>query len=152
MSTKRFDTTISSGERGRVFIELPFDAHEAWGKKKRHFVRGTINGTEYEGSLGVRGGAYFMPVNAALQKKAGVGPGDAVSVVMEDASATASNLPDDLAQALSAEPEAKSFFDTLSSFYQNEYIEWVEGAKKPATRASRLTATVESLKHGKKQR
>lgn len=152
MSRKEFKTNVESGERGRIFIVLPFDPTESWGKKSRHYVKGTINGAEFAGSLGSRGGGYFMPLNKDLQKSAAVAPGDAVTVVMQPDEAQGKELANDLDSALAAAPEAAGFFEGLSAFYRNTYISWIESAKKPETRTARITETIELLKAGKKQR
>jgi hypothetical protein len=152
VARKDFDTIVESGDRGRVFIVIPFDPSEQWGKKARHYVRGTIDGTPFEGSLGARGGVFFMPVNKELQKAGGIAPGNRVSVVMESADAAGSDLPQDLEQALAGAPDARAFLDGLSAFYRNQYVTWITDAKKAETRASRVDRTVELLKAGKKQR
>ncbi len=153
MSRERFKTTIETGERGRVFITIPFVPNDKWGKKPRHFVTGTLNGVAFSGSLGSRGGAHFMPVNKELQGKASVEPGDAVTVMIEPQGAgTTSDLPEDLAQALADEPEAREFLEGLSAFYRNTYLKWITEAKKPETRADRVHQTVKLLQQKKKQR
>jgi len=149
---EKFKTTIESGERGRVFITIPFVPNDKWGKKPRHFVKGTIQGVEFKGSLGARDGAYFMPVSKQLQSDADVGPGDTVSVVIEADTASTSELPEDLEAALAKAKKARAFFDGLSAFYRNTYVKWIVEAKKPETRAARVTQTVALLTEGKKQR
>lgn len=152
MAEKTFETSVEAGERGRIFIPVPFDPAEAWGRKARHHVAGTINGAAFQGSLGVRGGAYFFPLNKEMQQKAGVAPGDRVRVIMAPAEAAESEVPGELAAALAAEPEAGRFFEGLSAFYRNQYVGWVTGAKKAETRDSRVREVVELLRAGKKQR
>jgi len=153
MPRERFTTKIETGERGRVFITIPFIPGDKWGKKPRHFVTGTINGVAFSGSLGSRGGSHFMPINKDLQSNAGVGPGDAVTVVIEPQAAGAtSDLPEDLAQALADEPEARAFLEGLSAFYRNTYLTWITGAKQAETRAAHVEQTVKLLQQKKKQR
>jgi hypothetical protein len=148
-----FETEVVGDERGRVYIELPFDPAAEWGKKRRHFVRGEIAGAEFEGSLGSRGGKAFMPLNKELRARAGVEPGARVAVRMESAEeAPQAELPPELEAALADQPDARSFLDGLSAFYRNEYAEWVAGAKKPETRAKRAQETVALLREGRKQR
>ena len=52
-------------------------------------------------------------------------------------------MPDDLAAALG--PDERSFFDSLSFTHQREYVEWIESAKREATRRSRIAKAVELL-------
>lgn len=152
MERQEFDTALEADERGRVRVRMPFDPSAIWGKRQRHYIRGTLNGAEFEGSLGSRGGAWFFPVNKALQQKAGIGPGDDVHVVVEPGESPAAGPPDDLAKALAGEPRAKEFFDGLSGFYQRQYVGWIEGAKKADTRAARVAEVIELLNQGRKQR
>lgn len=152
MPNQRFKTTIQSGERGRVFISLPFDPASVWGKQKRHYVKGTINNFPFASSLGVQDGQYFMPLAKEFRDQAGLFTGDMVTVDMELDAAQIEPVPDDLANALSSEPEAKTFFDGLSPFYRNTYIAWINEAKQADTRANRVTQTITYLKAGKKQR
>ena len=61
-------------------------------------------------------------------------------------------LPADVASALEAEPQAKAFFEALATFYRNSYLKWIESAKRPETRASRIAEMIQLLKAGQKQR
>jgi hypothetical protein len=153
MSREKFKTKIETGERGRVFITMPFVPSDKWGKKPRHFVKGTINGVAFSGSLGSRGGIHFMPVNKDLQSEAAISPGDAVTVIIEpQGAAAASDLPEDLENALADNPSAREFLEGLSAFYRNSYLAWIAAAKKPETRASRVEQTVKLLAQKQKQR
>jgi hypothetical protein len=53
--------------------------------------------------------------------------------------------PDDLRAALATHPAAGERFERLQPTHQREYIEWIDEAKRPATRARRIAATVERL-------
>jgi uncharacterized protein YdeI (YjbR/CyaY-like superfamily) len=46
--------------------------------------------------------------------------------------------------------EARAAYDGLSFTYRKEWVRWVEEAKKPETRASRIEKTVAGLRAGKK--
>ena len=123
MALQKFETTVESGERGRIFITIPFDPKTVWGKQARYYVKGSLNQTPFNGSLGVRGGVVFMPLNKALQQEAQVKPGDKVSVQMELAEAVREVVPEDFKAALGRAKEASAFFDGLTAFYQNTYVE-----------------------------
>ena len=151
MSRQTFETTVETGERGRVFITIPFDPKTIWGKQSRYYVKGTLNQTAYDGSLGTRAGVVFMPLNKALQQTANLKPGDHVAVVMELAEAVREEVPADFRSALSGMPEAATFFDGLTAFYHNTYVEWIVSAKKPETRRDRISQAVDLLKAGQNQ-
>lgn len=58
-------------------------------------------------------------------------------------------VPDDLTQALTTNAAARETFEGFSQSKRNEYIEWIEDAKRPATREKRLGTTIEWLEEGK---
>lgn len=59
-------------------------------------------------------------------------------------------VPDDLAHALAGNPTAKTFFDTLDSANRYAILWRIETAKKPETRAARITTFIEMLSKGEK--
>lgn len=64
---------------------------------------------------------------------------------------TVHQLPDDLREALrSSAPELASWED-LTPLARNEFICWVQDAKKPQTRDRRVQRTVEELAEGKRR-
>lgn len=54
----------------------------------------------------------------------------------------------DLAEALSASESARSAWLDITTLARNEFICWVEDAKKPETRTRRIRRTVEELNDG----
>jgi uncharacterized protein YdeI (YjbR/CyaY-like superfamily) len=61
-------------------------------------------------------------------------------------------LSTNVAGSLDAVPQAKAFFESLATFYRNAYIKWIESARRPETRAARISEMVKLLKAGKKQK
>ena len=57
-------------------------------------------------------------------------------------------VPDDLATALDAEPEARAFFDTLTGANRYAILYRVHDAKKPETRAARIAKFVAMCARG----
>jgi hypothetical protein len=152
MEPQEFRTELEADQRGIVRIRMPFDPSSTWGTRPRHYIRGTIEDTEFSGTLGSRGGAWYFPVNKALQKRIGLEPGSSVRVRIEPAEPEETATPEDLVAAMAAAPGTADFFAGLSGFYQRQYVEWVEGAKSADTRASRVATVVRLLGEGKKQR
>ncbi len=64
------------------------------------------------------------------------------------APATTIGVPDDLAIALDAEPEARAFFDTLTGANRYAILYRVHEAKKPETRAARIAKFVAMCARG----
>ena len=151
LSIQRFQTVLmKSGSR--VFIPIPFSPNDAWGVKQRHYIRGTVNGHAVRGSLGSDGKQYFLPLGAAWRRDCGLDAGDQVDVSLAPEGPQSENLSTDIASALDAEPQAKTFFESLATFYRNTYIKWIESAKRPETRAARIQEMIELLNAGKKQK
>jgi hypothetical protein len=57
-------------------------------------------------------------------------------------------LPEDLAKALRKNKNETAFFESLSFTNKKEYLEWVVTAKRPETRAERISGTIERLTKG----
>jgi hypothetical protein len=151
MATQRFKTVVTK-EGSRTFIAIPFNPNEVWGVKQRHHITGSINGCGVRGSLGSDGSQYFLPLGAAWRRDNGVDAGAEVEVVLAPEGPQTDTLASDIVAALESEPEARAFFDSLATFYRNGYIRWIEGAKRPETRSTRIAETLSLLKAGKKQR
>ena len=59
-------------------------------------------------------------------------------------------VPDDLAAALAGDDgDATAAFAAMSYTHQREYVEWIDEAKRPATRARRVAGTVERVRAGR---
>jgi uncharacterized protein YdeI (YjbR/CyaY-like superfamily) len=56
-------------------------------------------------------------------------------------------VPDDLAEALEG-AGLRQAFDAMSFSHRREYVTWVEEAKRPDTRARRVTGTIDRLQAG----
>lgn len=55
------------------------------------------------------------------------------------------SLPDDVESALAANPAAKVAFGQLAPSHRREYLEWIEEAKRPETRARRVAGMIDGL-------
>lgn len=63
----------------------------------------------------------------------------------------AHTLPADMQQALRAHPTALATWLDITPLARNEWICWVESAKKDETRAKRLNQGLENLTDGKRR-
>jgi len=121
----------------------------ALGTSKRPPVTITINGYTYRTTAVRMGGAFYVPLAAENREAAGVAAGDAITVDIENDTAPREvTLPDDLATAM--DDAARTAYDGLSYTHRKEWVRWVEEAKKPETRATRIEKTVAGLKAGKR--
>ena len=82
--------------------------------------------------------------------RAGRGAQVAVALALEGPQVGA--MAEDIAAALEANPDARHFFESLATFYRKNFIRWIEGAKRPETRAKRIAETVSTLRAGKWER
>lgn len=151
LSSKRFKATIAqSGPR--VLLRIPFNPNEAWGVKQHHYVSGSINGCKIRGRLESAGTEYFLPLGAAWRRDNGIDAGARVEVALAPDGPQSDSLAADVSAALGTQPEARTFFDALAPFYRNNYVRWIESAKRPETRTVRIAEMIGLLKAGKKQR
>ena len=146
----RFRTTILQGGKTATGIQVPDEVVEALGSGKRPAVRVTINGFTYRSTVAVMGGVYMVGVSADNRVGAGVAGGDEVDVELElDTAPREVTVPDDLAAALDAVPNARRTFDGLSYSNKSWHVFQVAGAKTDQTRQRRIARSVDILKQGR---
>lgn len=133
-------------------ISIPFAPRDVWGPKPRYHVTGSINGCPVCGCLGVQDNDYFLRLGAAWVRDNGYGPGSEVTVCLAPEGPQADTLAPDLTQALANDSAAQAFFDALPTFYRKNYIRWVESAKRPETRAKRISEMMGLLAAQKREK
>ena len=149
----RFRATVELGGKTATGIEVPEDVVAALGSGSRPPVTVTVGGHSYRTTVARMGGRFLVPLSAENRTAAGVAAGDQVEVdIVLDGGAREVAVPGDLAAALARDDAARATFDGLSFTHRKEWVRWIEEAKKPETRATRLARTVESLHAGKRAR
>lgn len=144
MTRQHFQATLQT-EDDSTFVVIPFDAKQVFGSG-RPPVRATINGYEFRTTLAPYGGTHYLGVNQMVRKNAQVQAGDSVQITLElDETPRTIQPPSDLAQALKANPVAQARWDKLSYSHQKESVDAIGAAKKPETRARRITKAIEQL-------
>jgi Bacteriocin-protection, YdeI or OmpD-Associated/Domain of unknown function (DUF1905) len=145
----RFESTVELGGKTATGIPVPENVIEALGSSKRPPVTITVNGHSYRTTAVRMGGRFFVPLSAENREAAGVTAGESITVDIEaDTSPREVTMPDDLAAAL--DDAARAVYDGLSHTQRKEWVRWVEEAKKPETRATRIQKTVAALREGRK--
>ena len=115
---------------------------DALGGGGRIPVLTTFDRLEYRGSVVTMGSDQVIGVLQRIRADLGKAPGDAVHVTLtRDTTVRTVTVPDDLRAALDG-AGALTAFDALSYSHRREYVEWVEEAKRPATRERRISETV----------
>jgi hypothetical protein len=127
-----------------TFFEVPAEVMAALGARKRLPLSVRINGAAYRTTTAVYGGRFYVPVRAEIRTAARVEPGQRVTVELrrDDEPRTVA-LPADLAAALEA-AGLSAAFERFSPTHRKEYVQAVEGAKRPETRAARIAKTLEA--------
>lgn len=151
MSRKTFKAVIQNAGGGGAFVEIPFDVEKVFGSK-RPKIKADIEGVQYRGLLVRMGGeAHLLLILKSIREQIGKTFGDTIKVTVElDSEPRVVEIPEDLLKELRKNKEASSFFKGLSFTHRREYVKWIEEAKKPETRATRILKTVDMLK--KKQK
>ena len=116
------------------------------GGGRRPKVVATVGSHSWRTSIAAMGGQFWLGVSAANRAEAGIAAGETHTVAVElDTAPRTVEVPDDLATALAAAPGAAAAWDRLTYSAQRAQAEAVAGAKKPETRARRVSAVVTSL-------
>lgn len=149
-----FEAVLEASEvGGGVLVVVPFSVAEVYGTRGRVPVQATFDGYPYQGSMvpigdGYHGLLLLKHIRRAIDKTIG----DTVRVTLARTVAERKmEAPADLAEQLAANPKAAAYFAKLAHTHQRDYVRWLEGAKKPETRAKRLGEMVEMLGQGRKR-
>ena len=143
-------TVLKQGSR--VVIVLPFDPNQSLGPKERHNVHGVINGVRIRGPLTVESDSYRPSLGPAWRRDSGIEVGMTVTVHLESEGPQVTTMAEDINAAFASVPTALAFFNSLPTFYQKNYMRWVESAKRPETRANRIEEMIALLKEGQRER
>lgn len=145
-----FAATVELHGKDNLGITVPDDIVEALGGGKRPKVVVTVNGYTYRTSIARMGGQFLFGINKAHRSQAGVQAGDQLTVQLAlDTAPREVELPPEVAAGFAEHPEAGSYFATLSYTKQNEYVTWINSAKRPETREQRVATTLANLIAGK---
>lgn len=152
-SVLRFKADIVAGSEGATASSTVFNVPTIVGKKlgSMETVEGTINGHPFRAALERdAAGSRYVRVNRAMSAGARARAGDTVELAILGPEPEPV-MPADLRTAMAASREAKALWNDLTSLGRHDWIRWIESAKKPETRARRVTRTVEQLSSGKRR-
>ena len=148
-----FTATVEARPNNAIALKIPFDPDAEWGPKDRHDVTGTVAGRRVRGKLVVVDGSHYLQLGAAwCRDNDRPAAGAHVKVELGPEGPQVGSMAPDIAAALAAEPEARRFFEALPTFYRKNFMRWIEGAKRPETRARRIQEMVATLAAGKRER
>ncbi|WP_326947358.1 YdeI/OmpD-associated family protein [Amycolatopsis sp. NBC_01307] len=146
----KFRTTVLLGGKTATGLPVPGDVVEALGAGKKPAVTVTLGGHSYRTTVASRGGQFLVPLSAENREQAGVAAGDDVDVeIVLDTAPRELEIPDDLAAALAADPEALKRFESLSYSRKQGFVLPIGQAKTEETRQRRIAKVVTDLRAGK---
>jgi hypothetical protein len=141
------DTDVANSS---AWVAFPHSVPELFGVKGRVPVTATFDGAPYRGSLMKMGGGdtHLLGMLREIREAVGKQPGDTVHVTVQlDSEPRTIELAADARSAIEESGQAATF-DALSYSHQREYQQWIDGAKRPETRASRIEKMTEMLATG----
>lgn len=147
-----FDAILQRSETSgsSAFVVFPFEVVDVYGVRGRVPVVATFDGLPYRGSLVTYGGAHMILVLTSIREALGKTTGDTVTVRVElDTAERVVELADDEQRALEEAGQLDAY-RAMSYSHQREYHLWVEDAKRPETRARRITSMVERVAAGQR--
>ena len=151
MAPKRFTVELERVQKTATMFRFPSDL-EAFGRA-RPPVKVTIGSHTWRTTPGIYDGVGYVVVNRAVKQATGVDAPDRVRVTMDlDTEPRTVRIPSDLRAALQEDGEAGAAFAQLSTTHRREYVDWIEEAKRPETRARRVAGTVERVRSGRTER
>ena len=140
-----FEGTVVVNDGGGAWVEVPSEVIAALGGGGRIPVQASFDGIAYRGSIASMGGCMALGLLKSIRTELGKGDGDPVTVTVErDTAERAVEVPEDLAAALD-EAGLRKTFDALSYSHRREHVNAINDAKKPETRARRITKALEML-------
>ena len=148
MTTRQFESSVVRA-RTKTYVPVPFDPNDVWGWKVRHYVKGTVGGCSIRGLLRVEGDGYALPLGGAWLRDNRIPTSATIDVVLQPDGPQSDALAADITDALSASPEAETFFQSVAPFYRKNFLRWIDQAKRPETRAARIAEMVTMLEAGK---
>ena len=114
---------------------------------KRFPVVATVNGYTWRTTVVRMGGEFLLGLSKEVRQGAGAEAGDEVDVTLElDTAPREVEVPEALAAALAADPEAKASFDRMAFTHRKEYARWIADAKQEQTRQRRLGQALEMIR------
>ena len=148
--SETFRATIIQTGKTACGIRVPAAVVEALGGGKRPAVTVDLDGYAYRSTVAPMGGEWWVGVNSDHRAASGLKAGDEVAVTLAlDAAPRELAVPPELAAALDAAPDAKTFFDGLSYSNKRVFTLSVEGTSNPDTKARRVAKAIALMREGR---
>ncbi|GAA1110692.1 hypothetical protein GCM10009630_04700 [Kribbella jejuensis] len=143
----KFTAELFSSGKNTAGFEIPESVVESLGGGGHPKVAVTVNGFTFRTSIARMGGRYLLGVSAERRTEAGIAPGDVLELdVVLDTAPRELEVPEPLAAALAADPDAKAFWDTLSYSNRQWHALQITSAKTDTTRTRRIEKSITTLR------
>ena len=151
--TIRFTATLQTIESSTI-LRLPEQASRRLPSRGQVAVHAAIDGAQFATVVepdGLKG--HWLKVDRDVQRAAGVGAGDRVSVCLEvTPDWPEPDVPLDLAAALTAAPQTiRDTWNDITPMARWEWVRWVNATTNPATRARRVEVSISKMDSGKRR-
>lgn len=148
-----FTATLSAIDDTTV-VRLPQDASERLPSRGQVAVQASIAGHDLQTVVepdGRRG--HWIRVDEALQRVAGISPGDTAELSLEvSPDWPEPDVPDDLAAALAKAPaQIRDTWQDITPMARWEWVRWVQATRNPQTRQRRVEVSISKLDSGKRR-
>lgn len=132
---------------GSAMVNLPAEVGRALSKKGLAPVRCRVNNVEFRSSISPTGqGTHYLVLNQQVRTAANLQAGDEILLRVElDTEPRVVEIPGDVQAALQANPQAKARLEKMSYTHIKEYVDHIQSAKTPETRARRIQKMLDEL-------
>ncbi|MFO0629534.1 MAG: YdeI/OmpD-associated family protein [Polyangiales bacterium] len=145
------ETLRAAGGTAACFVPFPWDLKETFGRGNLVPVSARWDDrVTYQGALAMMGGERAMLLcRKDILAQLGKSAGDAVTVTVRlDLAPRVVEVPEALAAALDAQPDARARWEALSPSCRREYAQWIAEAKRPETRDARVAKALPRIVAG----
>ena len=140
-------------QEGWAFVVLPAAVSDAFPRRGRTSMQGSINGHPFQATLEPDGQlSHWFKIPAALMKVAGVAIGATVTLDVSPAPEESEPaVPPELTKVLDASTPARTTWDATTTIARIDWVHWIESAKQDKTRLKRVADAGDMLASGKKR-
>ena len=136
-----------------AFLVLPERASAKLPTRGMTTVHGTINGHSFKATLEPDGErSHWLKISRKLREVANAVVGEVISLELTPAGVDLeSRVPPDLRKALAAAAKARSLWSEITPKARTDWVQWINSAKRPETRARRVENACKMLAAGKRR-
>lgn len=149
----RLQHPAEPGPEDWAFLVLPKAVSDGLPRRGRTTVDGKLNGVAFRQTLEPDGQlSHWLRAGRELLEAAGVRAGDVVTVEVAPVDQEPEPaVPEDLADALRANPDAADGWHGTTTVARLDWIHWITSAKQARTRAKRIADACDMLASGKRR-